>query len=213
MTAQVTAERNGHATNEQLARNHWQPGMTGPELAAASGMKARTADWWAKKLRTERNGHATASQAPAQRRSQRPAQPRTQQPATRWALLWRNHDPVAYVLLGVAGAVSYHHIVQLALLAGADWWAWVLPLSLDGMMLAAGRRQAADRKAKRKAHRPAAVALGLGAVLSLACNAGAVLARVRPELVPLDWVLVALALVPPLAVLMYVQLTDRGRRR
>jgi hypothetical protein len=74
---------------------------------------------------------------------------------------------------GVAATASYEHMRALASVAGEDWRAWLLPISVDGLAVAASMTMLVRRRAGQAAGvLPwAALLLGLGA--SLAANVAA----------------------------------------
>jgi len=73
----------------------------------------------------------------------------------------------------VAAAASYEHMRALALEAGEGWRAWLLPLSVDGMMVAASMAMLSGRRAGQPAGALAWVALLAGAATSVAANVAA----------------------------------------
>lgn len=73
----------------------------------------------------------------------------------------------------VAAAVSYEHMRALALEAGEGWRAWLLPLSVDGMMVAASMAMLSRRRAGQPAGALAWIALLAGAATSVAANVAA----------------------------------------
>jgi hypothetical protein len=74
-------------------------------------------------------------------------------------------------LAGVAGALSYSHMRQLAQDHGqAGWYAHAFPLSVDGIEIVASLVLLADRRAGRRSGWLPWAALALGTVGSLAAN-------------------------------------------
>ena len=73
----------------------------------------------------------------------------------------------------VAAAASYQHQRTLAALAGEGWLAWALPISVDGMMLAAGRSILRRRRAGIRARFLSWFGFTLGFVASVAANVAA----------------------------------------
>lgn len=120
----------------------------------------------------------------------------------------QQRDPIKIaataVVLAVGLAVSYSHIVHLALLAGAGWWAWVMPLPLDAMALVSLLHLATERR-----YLIAWAGVLVGAVGSLAANVLAV----DPALADMRYVLWGFAALPPIAVIVCGHLLDRGARR
>jgi len=74
---------------------------------------------------------------------------------------------------GVAAVASYEHMRALASVAGEGWRSWLLPISVDGLAVAASMTMLVRRRAHQRAGvLPwAALLLGLGA--SLAANVAA----------------------------------------
>jgi hypothetical protein len=77
------------------------------------------------------------------------------------------------VVAGVAAVVSYAHMRHLAELAGEQWRADILPLSVDGLLVAASLVLLVRRKAGRRAGVLPWVGLSLGVGASLAANTAA----------------------------------------
>jgi hypothetical protein len=73
----------------------------------------------------------------------------------------------------VAAAASYEHMRALALDAGEGWRSWLLPLSVDGMMVAASMAMLSRRRAGQPAGTLAWIALLAGAATSIAANVAA----------------------------------------
>lgn len=99
---------------------------------------------------------------------------------------------VALVAL-VAAAVSYAHMRDLAEQAGEQWRAWLVPLAVDGLLVAAAMSMLVSR---RRGDTPSALAwfsLVLGIAASLAANVAAAAPTVSGRLVA-AWPPVALAL-------------------
>jgi len=82
---------------------------------------------------------------------------------------------VAAVLLvaAVAAVVSYAHMHEVAVRAGEGWRAWLLPLSVDGLVVAASMGLLTRRRAGRPGGRLAWAALLGGVGASLAANIAA----------------------------------------
>jgi Protein of unknown function (DUF2637) len=77
------------------------------------------------------------------------------------------------VVAGVAAVVSYAHMRHLAELAGEAWRADILPLSVDGLLVAASLVLLVRRKAGRRAGLLPWVGLLLGVAASLVANVAA----------------------------------------
>jgi hypothetical protein len=74
---------------------------------------------------------------------------------------------------GVAAIASYEHMRALASLAGEGWRAWLLPISVDGLAVAASMTMLVRRRAGQPAGVLCWVALLLGLGASLAANVAA----------------------------------------
>jgi Protein of unknown function (DUF2637) len=73
----------------------------------------------------------------------------------------------------VAAVASYEHMRALAALAGEAWRAWLLPISVDGLAVAASLTMLVRRRAGEPAGALAWAALLLGLGASLAANVAA----------------------------------------
>ncbi len=100
---------------------------------------------------------------------------------------------VAVVLVGmIAAIVSYSHMVNLGTRAGEEWRSYLIPISIDGLMVAASMVLVIRRRAELPASRIAWGALGGGVLASMAAN----MADARPEVTAVlyaGWAPVALA--------------------
>jgi Protein of unknown function (DUF2637) len=83
----------------------------------------------------------------------------------------------------VAAVASYDHQRSLAEIAGEDWRAWLLPVSVDGLVLVASRTMLVRRRASQSAGALAWAALLLGLTASLAANVAAAEATLIGRLV------------------------------
>jgi hypothetical protein len=83
----------------------------------------------------------------------------------------------------VAAVASYEHMRALAALAGEGWRSWLLPLSVDGLAVAASMTMLVRRRAGLPAGGLAWVALLLGLGASLAANVAAAEPTVTGRLV------------------------------
>lgn len=97
----------------------------------------------------------------------------------------------------VAAVASYEHMRALAVLAGEGWRSWLLPLSVDGLAVAASMTMFVRRRAGLPAGALAWVALLLGLGASLAANVAAADPTVQGRLVA-AW--------PPLGLLLAYEL-------
>jgi hypothetical protein len=73
----------------------------------------------------------------------------------------------------VAAVASYEHMRALAALAGEGWRSWLLPISVDGLAVAASMTMLVRRRAGERAGVLPWVALLLGLGASLAANVAA----------------------------------------
>jgi hypothetical protein len=115
-----------------------------------------------------------------------------------------DRGPLDWAVIAIVGitvaAVSYSHIVDLAILAGHGWRAYLAPIALDGLAIAAIRAWQVGQH-----RRVAAVGIAVGIIGSVAANVLAV----RPELVDLADVSAILAAFPPIALAVIVHLVRR----
>ena len=88
---------------------------------------------------------------------------------------WVRRVTTAAVLAvaGVAGVASYAHMRVLAMLAGEGWRSWLLPISVDGLAVAASMTILVRRRAAQRAGVLPWVALLLGLGASLGANVAA----------------------------------------
>jgi Protein of unknown function (DUF2637) len=93
----------------------------------------------------------------------------------------------------VAALASYEHMRALAALAGESWRSWLLPVSVDGLAVAASMTMLVRRRAGERAGPLAWAALLLGLGASLAANVAAAEPTVQGRLVA-AWPPVALLL-------------------
>jgi Protein of unknown function (DUF2637) len=101
------------------------------------------------------------------------------------------------VVATVAGAVSYMHMHQLAERAGEGWRAWLVPLAVDGLVVAASMTMVVRRRAGKSAGWLSWLSMLLGITASLAAN----VAAANPTLIGR-----AVAAWPPLALLLAYEL-------
>jgi hypothetical protein len=89
--------------------------------------------------------------------------------------VWVRQVTTASVLAvaGVAAVASYEHMRALAELAGEGWRSWLLPISVDGLAVAASMTMLVRRRAGQSAGALPWVALLLGLGASLAANVAA----------------------------------------
>jgi Protein of unknown function (DUF2637) len=91
------------------------------------------------------------------------------------APVWvRRVTTVAVLAVAVVAAVaSYEHMRALAAVAGEGWRSWLLPVSVDGLAVAASMTMLVRRRAAQRAGALPWVALLLGLGASLAANVAA----------------------------------------
>jgi Protein of unknown function (DUF2637) len=89
--------------------------------------------------------------------------------------VWVRRITTAAVLAvaAVAAVASYEHMRALAALAGEGWRSWLLPISVDGLAVAASMTMLVRRRAGQRAGALPWVALLLGLGASLAANVAA----------------------------------------
>jgi hypothetical protein len=93
----------------------------------------------------------------------------------------------------VAAVVSYEHLRHVATMAGEGWRAWLLPLSVDGLLVAASMVMLTRRRQGRPAGALAWGSLLLGIAASVAANVASAEATLTARLVA-AWSPVALLL-------------------
>jgi Protein of unknown function (DUF2637) len=101
------------------------------------------------------------------------------------------------VVAAVAAVVSFMHMYELAARAGEGWRAWLVPLAIDGLVVAASMTMLVRRRAGQKGGWLAWVSLTLGIAASLAAN----IAAAEPTLIGR-----AVAAWPPIALLLAYEL-------
>lgn len=111
----------------------------------------------------------------------------------------------AGVVAGIAAWSSYRHMVTVALSVGEQpEIAWVLPLSVDGMLVVASVAMVDDRRSGRAVRWSARVAFGVGVLASIAANIAAAHPTLGARIVS-AW--------PALALLLTVELLSRSGRK
>jgi hypothetical protein len=122
----------------------------------------------------------------------------------------RRVTTLAVVLVAAVAAVaSYEHMRELAAHAGEGWRSWLLPVSVDGLAVAASMTMLVRRRVGLPAGALVWIALLLGLGASLAANVAAADPNVAGRLVA-AWPPVALLLAYEL---LLQQLGDDGRFR
>lgn len=101
------------------------------------------------------------------------------------------------VVAAVAAAVSFMHMQELAARAGEGWRSWLIPLAIDGLVVAASMTMVVRRRAGRKTGWLAWTSITLGITASLAAN----IAAAEPTLIGR-----AVAAWPPVALLLAYEL-------
>ena len=123
---------------------------------------------------------------------------------------WRR---VGYVLsfiivAGVAAAISYSHIRDVAVIAHQPALiAHLLPLSVDGLMLVASLAMGEDKAANRHPRGWARFGFWLGAAVSVAANVSSVVVHFG-----WNWLGIAVAGFAPVALLVCVEIVSRPGR-
>lgn len=120
--------------------------------------------------------------------SSRATTPVTPQPVPRWVQIVT--VVAVSVVAAVAAVASYVHMHELATDAGEEWRAHLIPLSVDGMLVAASMVMLVRRRIGQSAGVLPWVGLVLGLVASLAANVAAA------DPTPLSWIVSGW---PPLA--------------
>ncbi|WP_082857151.1 DUF2637 domain-containing protein [Nocardia nova] len=70
----------------------------------------------------------------------------------------------------VAAVVSYEHLYTVAEISGEHWRAWLLPLSVDGLVIAASLSAFRSKRNREPVHPMTKLSLGTGLVVSVAAN-------------------------------------------
>lgn len=188
-------------STQDRVRQLWEAdaAVTATDVGRRLGIPRETAGYHLRKLR----GKSPATSAPVTAVTP----PVVRSPRPRAVPVKARRDIVkdvgVVVVAAVMLAVSYEHIVHLALLAGCGWWAWVMPLPLDGMAVVSIRHL---RHERRYLIAWAGIVIGLGG--SLVANVVAF----DPTLADMRHVGWAFAALPPLAVAVCLHLFDRGNR-
>ena len=110
-----------------------------------------------------------------------------------WPWVRRVTTLAVLLVAAVAAVASYEHMRALAVLAGEGWRSWLLPVSVDGLAVAASMTMLVRRRAGLPAGGLASIALMLGLGASLAANVAAAHPTVVGRLVA-AWPPVALLL-------------------
>jgi hypothetical protein len=101
------------------------------------------------------------------------------------------------VVAAVAAVVSFMHMYELAARAGEGWRAWLVPLAIDGLVVAASMTMVVRRRAGKKTGWLAGTSITLGIAALLAAN----IAAAEPTLIGR-----AVAAWPPIALLLAYEL-------
>jgi Protein of unknown function (DUF2637) len=137
-----------------------------------------------------------------------PAVPAVPKPAVRAAprrkLATADRNAVDWLIIGIVGAAaalwSFSHIVDLGIAAGHGWRTYLLPISIDGLVIASVRAAGADRRK---------LVAWVGIVVSLFGTVTMNVLAVRLELVAMDDVAAVLAAFPPIALAIVIHLVRR----
>ncbi len=187
-TAVVEAAAEDTATAEEATANETAAAVEPGGTTSAADDTAATPDDTATATATatepdgtDSNGTATPpSDTAADDTATEPADTTTPAPTSHNATRRRTRDPqrtitaasVAIVAI-VAAAVSYTHVQHVAAAAGEGWRSWLLPLSVDGLLVAAGLSILSSRRRGKKPTKTAVASLVLGTLASLAANVAA----------------------------------------
>jgi hypothetical protein len=112
-------------------------------------------------------------------------------PGVSVAVQWITRTSVATVA-AVAAAASYAHMFELAHHAGEQWRSWLLPLSVDGLIIAASMTLLVRKRQGQAGGLLAWSAMWVGVLVSLGANIAAVAPTLESRLIA-AW--------PPLALL------------
>jgi hypothetical protein len=183
-----------------------EPAITAAELGDRLGVKERQARNIRNAVRAvgERNGAVAAVPvvvADGKREVPPPARTKT---ATAKRKVTAERGPVDWAIIATVTAVaaiwSYSHIVDLAIAAGHGWRSYLLPLAIDGLLIAGVRAVGRDRR-----YPVAWIAITVGVVGTVAGNVLAV----RPELADMADVAAVSAAFPAIALPTIVHLVRR----
>jgi hypothetical protein len=124
-----------------------------------------------------RNGAPVPTASPARPVASVPVveAPESQTAAVVGVPVWVRRVTTASVLAvaAVAAVASYEHMRALAAVAGEGWRAWLLPVSVDGLAVAASMTMLVRRRSGQRAGALPWLALLLGLGASLAANVAA----------------------------------------
>jgi hypothetical protein len=115
------------------------------------------------------------------------------------AVQWTTRIAVS-IVAAVAASVSYAHMYELAHHAGEDWRSWLLPLSVDGLIVASSMTLLVRKRQGQPGGFLAYSAMWLGVLVSLGANIAAAHPTLEGRLVA-AW--------PPLALLYGYELLMR----
>jgi hypothetical protein len=167
--AEATAGGNGvHATTGDSCERKTADGHAGPD-AGREGVPSDIVDRGAESAWRRSNGAAPPSgdRAASERRHDHKA-------LTEVSATVRGITTIGVVAVALVAAVaSYDHQRALAELAGEGWRAWLLPVSVDGLVVAASMSMLVRRRAGLPAGSLAWASLLAGIGASLAANVAA----------------------------------------
>jgi hypothetical protein len=197
----VTVSTNGSERHAAVAA--WQEGaaagapLSGAQLGDQYGRSAR----WGRSVIAEARQLPDGMPAAATAPEATPERQEAGQATSPWVRRTTTLAVLAVAL--VAAVVSYEHMRNLAAAAGEGWRAWLVPVSVDGLMVAASMTALTRRRAGQPVGALAWVALLFGISASVAAN----IAAAEPTLVGR-----AVASWPPLALgLSFELLLQQGR--
>jgi hypothetical protein len=177
-------------------------GMSRPALVAKYGISDGTAGNIRREAGVTGRGKEVTAEpvpkllAPARATAASRPRPKPKTVADRNAIDW--------AIIGIVAAVgaiwSYSHIVDLAIAAGHGWRSYLLPIAIDGLVIAAIRAAGADRRK---------LVAWIGIVVGIVATVTFNVLAVRLELVDMDDVAAVLAAIPPIALAVTVHLVRR----
>lgn len=125
----------------------------------------------------------------------------------KWPL--RISTTAVVAVAGVAAAVSYSHMYEVAAVAGEQWRAYALPISVDGLVIAATLNAWRAKRAGESVAGWTVAALAIGLLVSIAANVAAPFLMHGPASGPLSAVVAAW---PPIALALSFEELARMRR-
>lgn len=190
----VEMPTNGSAKSAAAKILAAEPGISARDLGTRIGVKERRARDIRNEIQTADRGTPAVPAVPKPAPRAAPRKPRAI--ADRTAVDW--------TIIGVVAAVgaiwSYSHIVDLAIAAGHGWRSYLLPIAIDGLVIASVRAAGQDRRK---------LVAWLGITVGIVGTVAANVLAVRLELVDMADVAAVLAAFPPIALAVTVHLVRR----